>query len=98
MRRRGLEPIIISISIIGHGNRCLHLIRTASKEGLTVGDTPLLVPVGSGWYEAISFIKKHIQQLDNLRIPISKLLSDWEYRLLFQPIVGENEKLLVKGL
>ncbi len=72
-------------------NRCIHLIRTACKETKADNST-ILLPIGSGWQEALFFIKKHLQKLDNLRLSIYNLLSDWEYRLLFQFVTEEEAK------
>lgn len=70
-------------------NRCLHLIRTACKE--TDATNPsVLLPTGSGWQEAIFFIKNNLGFLNNLRLSIYNLLYDWEYRLLFQSDSGQE--------
>ncbi|TSE03272.1 hypothetical protein [Aquimarina algiphila] len=72
-------------------NRCLHLIKTACKESKTFVDSSLLLPIGGGWGDAITFIQKHISELNPLRFSICNFLSDWENRLLFQSPVKENE-------
>lgn len=77
-------------------NRCIHLIRTACRETKTDNST-ILLPIGSGWQEALFFIRKHLGGLNNLRLPIYNLLYDWEFRLLFQ-IVTEEEAKAVKDI
>jgi len=71
-------------------NRCLHLIKTACKENdFSISDTPILLPNGSGWGEALIFIQKHLTELDDLRYSVLSFLDNWEYRLIFQ--YPENE-------
>lgn len=66
-------------------NRCLHLIKTACREtNYEVHTTPLLLPVGSGWQEAIAFIRGHLSELNELRVSILSFMNLWEYRLIFQ--------------
>jgi hypothetical protein len=66
-------------------NRCLHIIRTCCKESDQKANNPnILLPIGSGWKEAIFFIQKHIVKLDSIKLPILNFLTDWYYRLLFQ--------------
>jgi hypothetical protein len=65
-------------------NRCLHLIKTACREtNYEVHEAPLLLPVGSGWQDALSFTRNHLQQLDGLRLSILSFMNLWEYRLIF---------------
>lgn len=75
-------------------NRCLHIIRTCCKESdQKVNNINLLLPIGSGWTEALCFIQKHINKLDVIRLSIINLLTDWHYRLLFQYKAIEKEEL-----
>lgn len=77
-------------------NRCLHIIRTCCKESdQKVNNINLLLPIGSGWTEALYFIQKHINQLDVIRLSIINFLTDWHYRLLFQYKTIEKEELEV---
>jgi hypothetical protein len=40
-------------------NRCLHLIKTACRENnYTVAENPVLMPIGSGWEEAMIFYQQ----------------------------------------
>lgn len=80
-------------------NRCIHLVRTTCKES-NLGDNnfSLLLPVGSGWEELMAFLNIHKSQLENIRLSITNMLLDWEYRLLFQKSVGEAEQLQVKEI
>lgn len=66
-------------------NRCLHIIKTCCKESdRKTNNSNFLLPIGSGWKEALFFIQKHIAQLDVIKLSILNFLSDWYYRLLFQ--------------
>jgi hypothetical protein len=66
-------------------NRCLHIIKTCCKESdHKTNNSNFLLPIGSGWKEALFFIQKHIAQLDVIKLSILNFLSDWYYRLLFQ--------------
>ncbi len=72
-------------------NRCLHLIRTSCKEGNLTTDLTILLPIGSGWEQALLFITKHLIELNNLRFSILNFMLEWEYRLLFQSSVSQKE-------
>jgi flagellar biosynthesis regulator FlaF len=75
-------------------NRCLHIIKTCCKESdQKANNSNLLLPIGSGWEEAISFIQKHIAQLDAIKLSILNFLTDWYYRLLLQYNTIENAEL-----
>ncbi len=75
-------------------NRCLHIIRTCCNESdQRVNNINLLLPIGSGWTEALYFIQKHINQLDVIRLSIINFLTDWHCRLLFQYKTIEKEEL-----
>ncbi len=66
-------------------NRCLHIIKTCCKESdQKANNSNILLPIGSGWNEALSFIQKHMAQLDTIKLSILNFLTDWYYRLLFQ--------------
>ncbi|WP_461633500.1 hypothetical protein [Labilibaculum euxinus] len=66
-------------------NRCLHIIKTCCKESdQKTNNSNFLLPIGSGWKEALFFIQKHIAQLDVIKLSILNFLADWYYRLLFQ--------------
>lgn len=66
-------------------NRCLHIIKTCCKESdQRTNNSNFLLPIGSGWKEALFFIQKHIAQLDVIKLSILNFLSDWYYRFLFQ--------------
>ncbi|WP_324720967.1 hypothetical protein [Salinimicrobium sp. HB62] len=66
-------------------NRCLHIIKTCCKESdQKANNSNFLLPIGSGWKEAIFFIQKHIVQLDTIKLSILNFLTEWYYRLLFQ--------------
>ena len=66
-------------------NRCLHIIKTCCKESdQKTNNSNFLLPIGSGWKEALFFIQKHITQLDVIKLSILNFLADWYYRLLFQ--------------
>ncbi|MCR9253573.1 MAG: hypothetical protein NXI20_24370 [bacterium] len=66
-------------------NRCLHIIKTCCKESdQKASKSYLLLPIGSGWIEALIFIQKNITQLEQIKPSILNFLSDWYYRLLFQ--------------
>lgn len=80
-------------------NRCIHLIKTTCKESNLRGNNlSLLLPIGSGWHELVLFIQKHISSLDTLRISISGLLDEWDYKSLFEPEINSEEKLAVKEI
>jgi len=75
-------------------NRCLHIIKTCCKESdQKFNSSNLLLPIGSGWKEALFFIQKHIAQLDVIKLSILNYLTDWYYRLLFQYNKIENAEL-----
>lgn len=75
-------------------NRCLHITKTCCKESdQKTNNSNVLLPIGSGWKEALYFIQKHIAQLDVIKLSILNFLSDWYYRLLFQHNKIENAEL-----
>ncbi|GHT58973.1 hypothetical protein AGMMS50239_04600 [Bacteroidia bacterium] len=75
-------------------NRCLHIIKTCCKESdQKSNNSNLLLPIGSGWKEAMFFIQKNIAQLDAIKLSILNFLTDWYYRLLFHYNKIENEEL-----
>ncbi|WP_320120847.1 hypothetical protein [uncultured Sphaerochaeta sp.] len=75
-------------------NKCLHIIKTCAKESDQVtGNMTLLLPIGSGWKEAVLFIQKHIHKLDAIRLSILNFLTDWYGRLIFQYSDIENTEL-----
>lgn len=75
-------------------NRCLHIIKTCCKESdQKTNNSNLLLPIGSGWKEALFFIQKNITQLESIKLSILNFLSDWYYRLLFQYKKIENAEL-----
>ncbi len=75
-------------------NRCLHIIKTCCKESdQKTNNSNFLLPIGSGWKEALFFIQKHIAQLDVIKLSILNFLTDWYYRLLFQYKKIENAEL-----
>lgn len=72
-------------------NRCLHVIRTCCKESDQIVE--LLLPIGSGWKEALCFIRKHINKLEAIRLSIINFLTDWYCRMLIQYKAIEKEEL-----
>lgn len=75
-------------------NRSLHIIKTCCKESdQKTNNSNLLLPIGSGWKEALFFIQKNITQLEQIKLSILNFLSDWYYRLLFQYKKIENAEL-----
>lgn len=75
-------------------NRCLHIIKTCCKESdQKTNDNNLLLPIGSGWKEALFFIQKNNTQLESIKLSILNFLTDWYYRLLFQYKKIENAEL-----
>ena len=79
-------------------NRCLHIIKTCCKESdQKTNDSNLLLPIGSGWKEALFFIQKNNAQLEPqlepIKLSILNFLTDWYYRLLFQYKKIENAEL-----
>lgn len=77
-------------------NRCLHIIKTCCKEGdQKTNNSNLLLPIGSGWKEALFFIQKNIIQLESVKLSILNFFSDWYYQLIFQYKKIENTELEV---
>ncbi|MFJ1353827.1 hypothetical protein ACILDV_06900 [Capnocytophaga canimorsus] len=75
-------------------NRCLHIIKTCCKESdQKTNNSNLLLPIGSGWKEALFFIQKNNTQLESIKLSILNFLTDWYYRLLFQYKKIENAEL-----
>lgn len=75
-------------------NRCLHIIKTCCKEyDKKMNNSNLLLPIGSGWKEALFFIQKNNTQLGPIKLSILNFLTDWYYRLLFQYKKIENAEL-----
>lgn len=75
-------------------NRCLHIIKTCCKESdLKTNNSSFLLPIGSGWKEALFFMQKHFAQIDVIKLSILNFLTDWYYRLLFQYNKIENPEL-----
>lgn len=71
-------------------NRSLHIIKTTCKE--SYHNLNILLPIGSGWREALFFIKKHIVDLGVIKHSIVNFITDWYYRLLFQyDEIGKEE-------
>lgn len=80
-------------------NRCIRLIRTACKERNIINkESTLLIPIGSGWREAIHFIVNNLEKLNTYRIPICNLIFDWEYKTLFNAQIEDTEKENVKSI
>ncbi|RIJ42876.1 NACHT domain-containing protein [Pontibacter oryzae] len=81
-------------------NRCLHIIKTCCKESdPKANNSSFLLPIGSGWKEALFFIQKHIDQVETIKLSILNFLSDWYYRLLFQySKVGNPELETAKSI
>lgn len=74
-------------------NRCIHLIKTACKESsLNRNNFSIMLPIGSGWREMISFLQRHINELNFLSRSICNFLSDWNYRLMFQSYQTEEQE------
>ena len=75
-------------------NRCLHIIKTCCKESdPKTKNSNLLLPIGSGWKEALFFIQKNNSQLESIKLTILNFLTNWYYRLLFQYKKIENAEL-----
>ena len=75
-------------------NRCLHIIKTCCKESdQKTNNSNLLLPIGSGWKEALFFIQKNNTQLESIKLTILNFLTNWYYRLLFQYKKIENAEL-----
>ncbi|MEC4054585.1 hypothetical protein VSP10_17590 [Myroides odoratimimus] len=75
-------------------NRCLHIIKTCCKESdHNSNSSNLLLPIGSGWKEALFFIQKHVAQLEIIKLSMLNFLADWYYRLLVQYNKIENAEL-----
>lgn len=81
-------------------NRCLHIIKTCCKESYHKSNSSnLLLPIGSGWKEALFFIQKHTNQLETIKLSILNFLVDWYYRLLVQyNKIGNKELEAVKSI
>lgn len=76
-------------------NRCLHIIKTCCKESdQKTSNSNLLLPIGSGWREALFFIQKNIAQLETIKLSILNFLADWYHRLLVQYNEIENSELV----
>ncbi len=72
----------------------MHIIKTCCKESDQKSNSSnLLLPIGSGWKEALFFIQKHIAQLETIKLSILNFLADWYYRLLVQYNKIENSEL-----
>lgn len=79
--------------------RCVRLIRTACKEPLyRDGKQSLLIPSGSGWGQALAFINEHKASLSEIRLTTLGLLDDWEYKLLFDKTLSDDEAKEGKGI
>lgn len=79
--------------------RCIHLIKTTCKERKITGSNDLIpIPIGSGWQEIILFIQKKFIELNSLRPSIVDLLLDWQYKLIFNIQIEENEILAAKNI
>lgn len=75
-------------------NRCLNIIKTCCKEiDQKFNNSNLLLPIGSGWKEALFFIQKHVAQLETIKLSILNFLADWYYRLFIQHNKIENAEL-----
>lgn len=65
-------------------NKCLHIIKTCCKEIVVVGDNTFLIPIGDGWKSALSFIRNHVEQLDEIRLSIISFMVDWYNKLMLK--------------
>ena len=80
-------------------DKCLHVIKTCCKEMVVVGDTTCLIPIGYGWKCALSFIRKHIGQLNGIRMSIISFMVDWYNKLLLKyDRVGIEEQSDAKSI
>lgn len=79
-------------------NRFIHLIKTCCKESSSDITSSILIPIGSGWKEAILYISTKLSELDNLRYSIIGLLLDWEFKFLLQTKIDADEVLAVKSI
>lgn len=81
-------------------DKSMHIIKTCCKEILVSNNNNTnLVPIGDGWSCALSFINKHIEQLNNKRLSILTFMSDWYKKLLFKyNDVNEEEKKNAKSI
>lgn len=79
--------------------RCLELIKTTCKRmDYEAGEKPLLLPIGSGWKEALLFISWHVACLNAIRPTVLSFLDDWEYRLVFQYPKGSEELVAARDV
>ncbi len=61
----------------------LELMKTACKEArYPVHKQASYIPIGSGWKQALLFIKEHQHQLAHLEIAILDFLKDWKQKLI----------------
>lgn len=80
-------------------NKCLHVLKTCCKEMVIIGDTTCLIPTGSGWKSALSFIKNHVEQLNGIRMSIISFMVDWYNKLLLKyDHVGMEEQNAAKSI
>ncbi len=76
-------------------NRCIHLIKIGCKESsLNRNNFSILLPIGSGWTQMMHFLGRHITKISFLRSSICNFLSDWKYRLMFQPSQTDEQEML----
>jgi archaellum biogenesis ATPase FlaH len=80
-------------------NRCLHLIKTTCKENKLInGESYLLVPIGSGWFEAMQFIYSNIEYLDCIRLSVFNFIRVWKLRIELDNELDKIEKFAVKSI
>jgi hypothetical protein len=76
-------------------SRCLHLIKTCCKESnLSSNSFSVLLPIGSGWTEALNFIATYIDKLGNLRLLVVSFLYEWDYLLVFRYSSASLEEMM----
>lgn len=76
--------------------RCLHILKTCCKENND--DSSLLMPIGSGWKEALIFISDHYKQLSLHKLNLVSFLSDWYIKLIYNRSLDEKELYAVKKI
>lgn len=78
--------------------RFIHVLKTCCKETNPL-DSSNLLPIGSGWQEALIFLDGHYSELEEMRINIINLLLDWQQKLVYHyTLISQSELIAGKSI
>ena len=79
--------------------KCIHFIRIACKENLyEEGQYQFLIPVGKIWENIIFFIEQNILLLDDIKLIVIGIISDWEAVFILNKLQNKNIEISVRNI